>query len=222
VSWLQDVWVYFTTYFGSEVWPRLVEHAALAAAPVVAGLAVSLPIGFVAHRFARLRFWVLSAASILYTIPSLALFVLTPLVVGTGFLSPLNVAIALTFYAVALLVRSVVDGLSAVPEEVALAATALGYRRVRRLVEVDLPIAVPVILAGTRVAAVSSVSLVSVGAVIGVGGLGELFTSGLQRSYAPPIVVGVVFSLLLAFAFDAVLVVVQRLLTPWVRAGEQR
>jgi osmoprotectant transport system permease protein len=189
---------------------------------VVAGLALSLPLGWLAHRFGRLRFLILSASSILYAIPSLVLFVVLPLLLDTGILDPLNVAVALTLYAMALLVRSVVDGLSSVPDHVASAATALGYRRLRRVLTVELPIAVPVILAGTRVAAVSSVSLVSVGAVIGVGGLGQLFTSGLQRNYLDPIIVGIVLSVLLAFAFDLLIVAAQRLLTPWARAGERR
>jgi osmoprotectant transport system permease protein len=213
---------YLQDNLGTVVWPALSQHVWLAGLPVVAGLALSLPLGWVAHRYARLRFVILSASSILYAIPSLVLFVVLPLVLGTGILDPINVAVALTLYAMALLVRSVVDGLSSVPDEVSLAATALGYRQLRRALTVELPIAVPVILAGTRVASVSSVSLVSVGAVIGVGGLGQLFTSGLQRDYLDPIIVGILLSLLLAFVFDLVIVTLQRWLTPWVRAGEQR
>jgi len=101
------------------------------------------------------------------------------------------------------------------------AATAIGFRRLGLLVKVELPIAVPVILAGLRVATVSNVSLVSVGALLGIGGLGALFTDGLQRDYLAPIIVGIVLSVLLALVLDTLIVGVQRWLTPWVRAGER-
>ena len=154
--------------------------------------------------------------------PSIALFVFLPVVLGTKILDPVNIVVALSLYTLALLLRTVVDGLTSVPLAVTQAATAVGYRRLGLLLSVELPLAVPVILAGVRVATVSNVSLVSVGALLGVGGLGALFTDGLQRDYLAPILVGIVLSLLLALVLDTFIVGVQRILTPWVRAGDQR
>jgi osmoprotectant transport system permease protein len=132
------------------------------------------------------------------------------------------VPIALTVYSVALLVRVVADGLASVPNEVTQAATAIGFGRMRRLVSVELPIAVPVIAAGLRVATVSNVSLVAVAGTIGMDNLGRLFDQGVQLStptaYYPPIVLGIVLCVLLALAFDVLIVLGNRLLTPWRRA----
>jgi osmoprotectant transport system permease protein len=156
---------------------------------------------------------------LLYTIPSLALFIILPLLLGTKVLDPNNVIIAMTLYTVALLVRTVADGLGAVPEEVKQSATAMGYKRVRRFMSVELPLAVPVISAGMRVAAVSNVSIVSVAALIGVEQLGSLFTDGFNRAFLDPILVGVVGCVVLSLLFDGVIIGVTRLATPWQRAG---
>jgi osmoprotectant transport system permease protein len=197
----------------------LAEHVWLALVPVVVGLALALPLGWAATRVPRVRFALLSAAGLLYTVPSLALFVSLPVVLGTQILSPLNIVVALTLYTVALLVRTVADALDAAPPAVLTAATAMGYRPLRRFVAVELPLAVPVIVAGLRVASVSNISLVTVGSLIGIGGLGELFTLGFQRNFLTPLVVGLVGTLALALVVDAVLVLGGRLATPWVRAG---
>ena len=154
------------------------QHSWLAGLPLVVGLLVSLPLGWLAHRQPRLRGIVVVSAGLLYTVPSLALFVLMPLVLGTGILDPVNVVVAMTIYTVALLVRSVVDGLGSVPDEVTRSAVAMGYTPVRRFVGVDLPLAVPVIAAGLRVAAVSNVSIVSIASLIGVSQLGDLLVVG--------------------------------------------
>jgi len=142
-----------------------------------------------------------------------------PVVLGTQILSPLNIVVALTLYTVALLVRTVADALEAAPPAVLTAATAMGYRPLRRFVAVELPLAVPVIVAGLRVASVSNISLVTVGSLIGIGGLGELFTLGFQRNFLTPLVVGLVGTLVLALVVDAVLVLGGRLATPWARSG---
>lgn len=155
---------------------------------------------------------------LLYTIPSLALFILMPLVLGTGILDPLNVIIALTVYTVALLVRTVVDGLSAVPETVRQAAIAMGIGGARRFFTVELPLAVPVISSGLRVAAVSNVSIVSIAALLGIAQLGSLFTDGFARDFLDPIVVGIVACLVLSVVLDALIIGVTRVLTPWVAA----
>jgi osmoprotectant transport system permease protein len=165
---------------------------------------------------------VLGSANVLYTVPSLALFVILPSILGTKILDELNVIVALALYTAALLVRPVVDALDALPGHVLAAATAVGYRRLRRALTVELPLAVPVLAAGVRVASVSNISLVSVGALIGVGGLGQLFTEGFQNAYDPPIVVGIVLTLALALAVDLLLVGARRLLTPWQSQRQSR
>jgi osmoprotectant transport system permease protein len=210
------------TYFNqnrSEVLSWLGYHAWLSAIPVILGLLIALPLGWLAVRRRWLYPPVVGIAGILYTIPSIALFVILPSVLGTKILDPINVVVALTIYTVALLVRVVADGLAAVPQNVISAATAMGYRGFDRLLKVELPLAVPVIAAGLRVAAVSNVSLVAVAATIGVPELGQLFTTGFQYNYFAPILLGIVLCVALAMAFDAVIVVSARLLTPWQRAA---
>jgi osmoprotectant transport system permease protein len=203
----------------SQILNWLGWHARLSALPLIIGLVISLPLGWLARRYRWLYPPMVSIAGLLYTIPSLALFILLPGILKTRILDPSNVVVALTIYTVALLVRVVADGLTAVPEEVLQAATAMGYRRLGRLVRVELPIAVPVIGAGLRVAAVSNVSLVSVSALIGVPELGQLFTNGFQLNYQTPILLGIVLSVLLALVFDSVIQLLTRLLTPWRRVA---
>jgi osmoprotectant transport system permease protein len=193
-------------------------HAWLSALPLLIGLLIALPLGWLARRYRWLYPPMVTVAGLLYTIPSLALFILLPGILKTRILDPSNVVVALTIYTVALLVRVVADALGAVPDEVLQAATAMGYRRIGRLLKVELPIAVPVIAAGLRVAAVSNVSLVSVAALIGVPELGQLFTNGFQLSYQTPILLGIVLSVLLALVFDTVIQLLARFLTPWRRA----
>ena len=198
---------------------RTVEHIWLALVPVFLGLIVSVPLGWLATTTATARNVVITVTGLLYTVPSLALIVMLPLVLGTQILNPLNVVVALTIYTVALLVRSVADALDAVPGVVIDAATAMGYSQLRRFVAVELPLAIPVIVAGLRVAVVSNTSLVTVGALVGLGGLGQLFTEGFQRDIPSEILAGIVLVLLLALVFDAVLTLVGRAVTPWTRVG---
>lgn len=195
------------------------RHLYLAAVPLLIGLIFAVPLGWLAHRYRWLRGPLVAGTGLLYTLPSLALFILLPGLLGTQILDPVNVLIAMTVYTVALLVRTVADGLAAVPSEVRLAATAMGYRGLRRLFGVELPLAVPVIASGLRVAAVSNVSIVSVAAIIGVSQLGSLFTDGFNRDFLDPIVVGIVACVALALLLDLVVVTAARLLTPWQRAG---
>lgn len=205
----------------AEIVSWTLAHLLLAGVPTLIGLALALPLGAIAHRSRWVYAPTVTAASLLYTIPSIALFVLLPGMLGTSILSPVNVIVALTLYTVALLVRSVADALAAVPGDVRQAATALGYRPIRRLLTVELPIAVPVIGAGLRVAAVSNVSLVAVAALIGVPQLGQLFTQGQQLDFYTPIVAGIVLCAVIAAAFDAIIVLSVSLLTPWRRAARQ-
>jgi osmoprotectant transport system permease protein len=204
----------------AEVLSLIGQHVYLAGVPLVLGLLIALPLGWLARRYRVLYPFLIIGTGLLYTIPSLALFIMLPLLLGTKILDPNNVVVAMTIYTVALLVRTVADGLGSVPDDVNQSATAMGYKRVRRFMSVELPLALPVISAGLRVAAVSNVSIVSVAALIGVSQLGSLFTDGFQRAFLDPIVVGVVACVLLALLFDGVILGATRLMTPWQRAGE--
>jgi osmoprotectant transport system permease protein len=198
------------------------QHVLLAFLPVLIGLALAVPLGWLASRDRRARAVLVPSAGLLYTIPSLALIIVLPDVLGTKILDPVNIVVALSIYTVALLVRSVADALAAVPAAVVAAATAMGFRAGRRFLTVELPLAVPVLVAGLRVACVSNISLVSVGALIGVGGLGGLFTDGYQRDFPTEIVVGIVATVLLALVADLLLLGLGRLGAPWQRAVPSR
>lgn len=211
-------------YLGSantreQILTGLAEHCYLALVPVVLGVVLAVGAGWIGRTWRRARGALLVLANLVYTVPSLALFVVIPGIIGTKILDSLNVVVALTLYTTALLIRPVLDALDAVPPHVTASATAMGYRPARRFLGVELPLAVPVLAAGVRVAAVSNISLVSVGALIGIGGLGVLFTDGFQREYAAPIVVGVVLTLALALVVDLLLVLLRRILTPWDRTA---
>jgi osmoprotectant transport system permease protein len=196
------------------------EHLFLALLPVLVGLIVSIPLGWAASRWPAVRLVLVPLAGVLYTIPSLALITLVPLLIGTKIIDPLNVQVPLGIYTVALLVRSVTDALLAVPGEVTAAATAVGFRPTKRFLSVELPLAIPVIIAGLRVATVSAMSLTSVGALIGIGGLGSLITEGFKRNNAVEMVVAIVLILVIALIIDALLLLAGRLITPWTRARQ--
>ena len=191
----------------------------LALVPLLVGLVIALPLGWVASRYRRTYPPLVWSAGVLYTIPSVVLFVALPGILGTRILDPFNVAVALTVYTVALLVRVVADGLSSVSTDTLAAASAMGFTGRQRLFSVQLPMAVPVIGAGVRVAAVSNVSLVSVASIIGVSQLGQLFVSGNNTGLVTPILLGLIFFVGLALIFDLTILLVMRLLTPWRRAA---
>lgn len=201
-----------------EIISMFLHHIVLSGIPTIAGLLIALPIGALANRYRWAYTPTITVAGLFYTFPSLAVFVLLPLILGTKILDPLNVIIALIIYTLALLVRVVADGLASVPQETIQAADAMGYRSVRRFFAVDLPIAAPVILAGLRVASVANVSILSVAALLGIPQLGQLFTEGFQLDFYTPIVAGIVLTVFLAFVFDGIIVFAERLLTPWKRA----
>lgn len=205
-----------------DVWMRTLQHIYLAGLPLVIGLLLALPLGWLARRYKALYVPFTAGFGLLYTIPSLALFVLLPGIIGTKILDPANVVVGLTLYTVALLVRTVADGLGAVPDDVQQSATAMGYTRLKRFFSIELPLAVPVISAGLRVAAVSNVSIVSVATVLGINQLGLFFTDGFNRQFYDPLVVGIVACVVLALLFDGVIVVATRALTPWLRATGAR
>jgi osmoprotectant transport system permease protein len=216
---MSEIWRYLETN-ADDVLTALVQHIWLALIPVAIAFVLALPLGALVHRYVPARHIALTAGSVIYTVPSLALLLLLPGILGTSVLDPINVIIALTLYSLALLVRTTADGLDAVDTTVLQAATAMGYRPVRRWFTVQLPLAMPVILTGLRVATVANVSMVSIAALIGIGGLGQLFTRGFQLGfYLPPIIIGLVLSVTLAVIADVLIVALQRGLTPWARAG---
>ncbi|MGX1806888.1 ABC transporter permease [Nocardia sp. NPDC055321] len=192
-------------------------HLYLALLPLLLALVIAVPIGALVHRTRWPRRITTTVASIAYTIPSLALFVIIPPLLGIAVIDPLNVVIALTIYSVALLVTAVPAALDSVPAAVLDAADAIGYTRLRRVLTVDFPLALPVFVANLRVVAVTNISMVTVGALIGVGGLGKLFTQGYQRDYPDEIVAGIIVVLVLALIVDRALFLLGRLATPWLR-----
>ncbi|MFL0410518.1 ABC transporter permease [Microbacterium paludicola] len=194
-----------------------VEHLRQSLLPILWGLLLSLPLGWAAHRWRALRGPVIVVTGLLYTLPSLALLPLLPVIFGISALSELNLMLALTIYAVAILVRAVADGFDSVDGDVRRAAVAVGYGPVRRFWGVELPLAGPVILAGLRVAAVSTVALATVGILIGVTNLGYLFTNGFQRRIVEEILAGVVAVAIVALIVDLLLVLAGRVLLPWAR-----
>jgi osmoprotectant transport system permease protein len=200
----------------------LLEHLGFALPPIVLGLVLAVPLGWLANRTRLGRTLTINFAGLLYTVPSLALFVLLPPLLGTRILDAVNVVVALTVYTLALLVRTMADALSAVPQVIVNAATAMGYPPLRRFIAVELPLSVPVVVAGLRVAAVSNISLVTVGALLGFGGLGKMFTDGFQRGIPQEIIAGIVLVLALALVVDALLLLLGRVLTPWDRIGTGR
>ena len=199
-----------------------VAHLRQSVLPIFLGLVIAIPLGWLAFRFRWSPGLILTTSGLMYTIPSLALFALLPPLLGISFLSTANLVIALTIYAVAIMVRSVADALASIDPNVRAAATAMGYGPWRRFWAVELPLAGPVILAGLRVAAVSTISLATVGILIGVENLGYLFTNGLQRRIVPEVLAGVVAVMVIALIIDLTLAATGRLLMPWAPGRRTR
>ena len=210
MTWLSSNWGVIGSLTLAHLWIAL---------PAIAlSVLISVPIARWAA-FSRRGGWVLSALSALYAVPSLPLLIVIPVIVGVALRSPINMVIVLTLYGVAVLVRQVAEGFRAIPRATLQAANACGYSLSRRFVEVELPLATPVIVAGTRVVATSTVSLVTVGAFIGVRSLGMLFTDGFQRGLVAEVVAGLVATVLLALVIDALVQGIGWALTPWTRRG---
>lgn len=197
-----------------RIWAATVEHLQLTGLAIAAGLVVSLLLALIALRWRRLYGPIIGLGGVLYSIPSLAAFAL--LVPFTGF-SATTAVIALLTYTILILVRNIVAGIDGVPDDVTEAARGMGYRPLRLFVEVELPLALPVIVAGVRIATVTVIGLVTVTALLGLGGLGQLILFGFRVAFPTQIVVGVALSVALAVAFDVALLGVERLLTPWSR-----
>lgn len=197
---------------GGQILQLTGENAFLGIIPALIGLVIALPLGVAAARWRWFYPPALTILNIIYAVPSLALFIA---LIPTFGLTDTNVVIALTLYSLCVITPNVVAGLRAVPDAARQAATAMGYGPLRRLATVELPLAVPVIIAGLRVAVVSGISLASVGQLIGVSQLGYLFIDGLQRSFPTEVWAGLVLVIVLAIVCDFLLVGLRRLLTPW-------
>lgn len=197
-----------------DVWTLTREHVVLSVLPVAFGLAIAFPLAILVRRYPRLYGPLLTTTGVLFTIPSLALFVLVLPFTG---LTPAAPLLALTVYTLLVLLRNTVEGLRSVPSEVIESAQAMGYTSLGLLLRVELPLALPVVIAGVRIATVTSIGIVAVASVIGQGGLGELFYAALQRFFLTPALVGTVVCVALALLADFGLLSLQRALTPWTR-----
>ena len=206
-GWLERNW--------DAVLSRLGEHAQITFSALGLGVLIAFPLGLVAFRWGRAYAPLLIVTEVLYTIPALALFVLLVNLIGLG---TAPVVIGLTIYSLVILFRNLVEGLRAVTPEIGDVAAAMGYGEWRRLLRVQLPLAAPALVAGLRAAAVSTISLVSVGALVGVGGLGQLLVEGFQVDNMLQIWTGLIATVLLAVAVDALIVLAGRAVTPWDRA----
>jgi osmoprotectant transport system permease protein len=211
--WVRWDWVRDHTHI---ILADLREHAELTVIAVVLGLVISFPLALLARRFRRTEAPILFVGGVLYTIPSLALFAF--LVPWTG-LSRTTAEIGLVSYTILILVRNIVTGLDGVPEDALDAARGMGYTGWRQLIGVELPLAAPAIIAGVRIATVTTIGLVTVTVVMGQGGLAKLMLDGFTRDFRTPLVVGLGLTVLLAVTADLFLQLVERLVTPWARAG---
>lgn len=210
-------WAWLSANSG-RIFHLTLDHLLIALPAVALAFVVAVPLGWLANRSGAAREVLVVLTSLIYVVPSLAMFILMPLVLGTSILSPLNVVAAMVLYGIALMVRSAADAFGAVPQDVRQSAAAAGYPPFKRVVAVELPLAGPGLLSGLRVATASTISLVSVGALIGVQSLGTLFTEGFQRSFPTEILAGLIGTVVLAVAVDAVLVTLGRAAMPWTKA----
>ncbi|MHC9551504.1 ABC transporter permease [Corynebacterium diphtheriae] len=209
-----------------HAWPEVLDllraHVLLSLPAIVISVLVAVPVGLFAARHPRVGNTVVQVTSLAYTIPALPMLVIVPFIVAVPLRSQINVIIALCVYGIALIVRTATDAFRSVPEEVRTAAVAQGMSPSQIAWKVDMPLAIPVLISGLRVLCVSTVGLVTIGALIGVSSLGSLFTDGFQRNITAEVVVGIVAVVLLAVLFDVACLILQRLCTPWTRLGKAR
>ncbi|MFD4547393.1 ABC transporter permease [Streptomyces sp. NPDC058466] len=201
---------------GQELTDATVQHVWITAASVAIGVVVAFPLALLARRYRGVAGPILGLTTVLYSIPSLAMFSLLLPLFG---LSASLVITGLVLYSLTILVRNILAGLHAVPEEAREAARGMGYGPLRLLWEVELPLALPSVLAGVRIATVSTVALTTVGYIVDYGGLGTLIISGLHSDFKAQVLTASVICVLLALVADLLLLALQRLLTPWARAG---
>jgi osmoprotectant transport system permease protein len=199
----------------AQVMTLLLAHIAITIPAIVLSVAVAVPLGRLAHASGRARGSILATTGVLYAIPSLPLLIVIPIVFGLPLRSPATMIIALTVYGVAMLARSAADAFAAVPPDAVTVATATGHTPAGRFLHVELPLAMPVLIAGTRVVAMSTIGLVTIGALIGIPSLGSLLTDGFQRGIAAEVATGIVLTLVLAAVVDGALWLTGRVSQPW-------
>ncbi|ALV39839.1 ABC transporter permease [Pseudarthrobacter sulfonivorans] len=203
-------------------WPQAVQlaliHLALSLPAIILSVLIALPLGVLANRRPQFGGALLSIAGLLYAVPALPLLIIVPALLGIPLRSPLTMVVVLTIYGVALLVRSVADAFAAVDQTARQAAVAIGHSPRAVFWQVELPLAVPVILSGVRVVLVSTVGLVTIGALVGISSLGSLFTDGFQRGIAEEVLTGMVLTVVLAMLLDTAVVISGQMFTPWTRA----
>ncbi|MEU4349523.1 ABC transporter permease [Streptomyces sp. NPDC023838] len=197
-----------------ELTDATVQHVWITVVSVLIGLLIAFPLALLARGRRSVAGVVLTLTTVLYTVPSLAMFSLLLPVFG---LSASLVVTGLVLYSLTILVRNILAGLEAVPADVREAARGMGYGRIRLLFEVELPLALPALMAGVRIATVSTVALTTVGSVVGKGGLGNLIGDGVQSTFKAQVLTASVLCVLLALVADLLLLGLQRLLTPWTR-----
>jgi osmoprotectant transport system permease protein len=202
--------------YQSELTSATKQHAEITVISVLLGLVLALPLAVIARRVPRVESTILGAATVVYTVPSLALF---PLLVPFTGITEKTVVIGLALYSLTILIRNTLAGLRAVPRHVIESAVGMGYGPTRLLLTVELPLALPVLMAGLRVATVSTVALTTIGTIVSYGGLGNLLAQGVQQNFKAQILAASVLCVLLALVLDIGLLGAQRLLTPWTRQG---
>ena len=207
---------YYSSSRLSQIESALLQHVWITAVSVLLGLLIAFPLALLARRYRRLEWFVVGTTTAIYTIPSLALFALLLPWLG---ITPATVVVGLVLYSLTILVRNMLEGLRGVPAEVRESAVGMGYSSTRLLFRVELPLALPAVMAGLRIATVSTVALTTVGAIVVYGGLGNLLASGVQEDFKAQILAASVLCVVLAVVLDVLLLGVQRLLTPWTRAG---
>jgi osmoprotectant transport system permease protein len=205
---------WFLDNFSSRFEPRLVEHIELTAIAIGVGMAIAFTAALIAYRFGWFETPFSLFSAFLYTIPSLAFFEIMVQITG---INRFTAEIALVSYTLLILFRNMLAGLRAVPSDALEAARAMGLTRRQTLLRVELPLALPPIMAGVRIATVTTISLATVAAYIGAGGLGEPIFDAIQTGFKTEFVAAGVLAVALALAADALLVIVQRVLTPWAR-----
>ena len=212
---VNDWWcpAYLSDY-RTELVDATVQHLLITVSAVALGIVVAFPLALLARRYVRLETGIVGVSTGLYTIPSLALF---PLLVPFTGISATTVVIGLALYALTILVRSILDGLRSVPDDVRESARGLGYGSTSQLMKIELPLALPVMMAGLRVATVSTVALTTVGALVAHGGLGNLIADGVQTNFKAELLAACLLCVAIAVLLDVLIVGVQRLVTPWTR-----
>jgi len=205
----------------SQIASLLLAHIAITVPAIVLSVAVAVPLGRLAHASGRARGSILATTGVLYAIPSLPLLIVIPIIFGLPLRSPATMIIALTVYGIAMLARSAADAFASVPADAVTVATATGHTPRGRFLHVELPLAMPVLIAGTRVVAMSTIGLATIGALIGIPSLGSLLTDGFQRGIAAEVATGIILTLVLAAVIDAALWLAGRVSQPWSRLAHE-